>query len=214
LPVAAWYLEKAAVEAGVAEIEGEGGVGVAVVADLTRPDEIEGAWDATDGLGGPVRYLVNNAGPASTTKLSVAEGVRIAVGSYAAMTEAFVTRHGPEAESVVFTASTAGNFMVGETTDWYPAAKAGIVGYMRHVAVKYHGCPRANAIAPGGTVTRRTEALYATAAMQERLGRHPMGRAGEADEVAAAICFCLSPAASFVNGVLIPVDGAVTWVNP
>jgi 3-oxoacyl-[acyl-carrier protein] reductase len=136
------------------------------------------------------------------------------VGSYAAVTDGFVARHSAEAESATFTASIAGNFMVGPTTDWYPAAKAGIVGYMRHAAVKYRGHPRANSVAPGGTVTRRTAEAFSSPMMQERLRNHPLGRAAEADEIAAVICFLLSPAASFVNGVLIPVDGAVTWTNP
>ena len=130
------------------------------------------------------------------------------------MTDGFVARHQDEAESTTFTASIAGNCMVGETTDWYPAAKAGIAGYMRHAAVKYRGHPRANGVAPGGTITRRTAEAFASPVMQERLRNHPLGRAGEADEVAAVICFLLSPAASFVNGVLVPVDGAVTWTNP
>jgi NAD(P)-dependent dehydrogenase (short-subunit alcohol dehydrogenase family) len=36
---------------------------------------------------------------------------------------------------------------------------------------------------------------------------------GEPEEVAATICFLLSPAASFINGVLVPVDGASTWTD-
>jgi NADP-dependent 3-hydroxy acid dehydrogenase YdfG len=81
LSVAAWDYEKDAVEAVVTEIESEKGTAVPIIADITRQDEIDSAWDQTDALGASVRYLVNNAGPASTTELSVAEGVRIAVGS-------------------------------------------------------------------------------------------------------------------------------------
>ena len=40
-----------------------------------------------------------------------------------------------------------------------------------------------------------------------------MGRLGEPEEVASLICYLLSPAASFINGVLIPVDGASTWTS-
>lgn len=209
--VAAWDIEKEGLEAVVAEIGAAGGTVFPVVADLSEQSGVDGAWDQTGALGRPVQYLVNNAGPPSTTDIPVWEGVRIAIGSYAAVTEGFVARHADTAASTTFTASIAGNFMVGGTMDWYPAAKAGIVGYMRNAAVKYRGRPRANSVAPGGTVTRRTAVAFASAAAQERLKNYPMGRAGEADEVASVICYLLSPAASYVNGVLIPVDGAATW---
>ena len=42
--------------------------------------------------------------------------------------------------------------------------------------------------------------------------RVPLGRLGTAAELAAPICFLLSPAASYVNGAVLPVDGAAHWV--
>jgi NAD(P)-dependent dehydrogenase (short-subunit alcohol dehydrogenase family) len=164
-------------------------------------------------MGLPIPYLVNNAGPPSTTDVSVVEGLRLAVGSYVAVTEGWLGRHAADASSMTFTSSVAGNFFVGPTTDWYPTAKAGIAGYMRHCAVKLRGRPRSNGVAPTGVVTRRTAEVFASEEMQQRMRTQPMGRAGLADEVAAMICFLLSPAASFINGVLIPVDGASTWTH-
>ena len=102
------------------------------------------------------------------TPMSVSEGVRQALGGYAAMTEAYLSTHATEAASVVFTASIAGNLRVDATPDWYPAAKAGVVGYTRHLAVKLRGRPRVNAVAPGGTVTERTAAAFAAPANVER----------------------------------------------
>jgi NAD(P)-dependent dehydrogenase (short-subunit alcohol dehydrogenase family) len=208
LTVAAWDIDERALGGLVAETESSNGAVFQVIADLSDPSEVERAWTETDSLNQPVKYLVNNAGPPSMAPLSVAEGVRVAIGSYAATTEGFVRRHAADASSVTFTASIAGNFKGGETADWYPAAKAGIAGYMRHLAVKFRGKPRANGVAPGPTVTPRTRAMFASPTMQERMKGDPLGRPAEADEIAAVICFLLSPAASFVNGVLLPVDGA------
>lgn len=177
--------------------------------DTSAESQIEAAWN--DLQDSEIQYLVNNAGPPSSTNLSVSEGVRQAVGGYAAMTEAYLAGHADQARSIVFVASIAGNLRVDATPDWYPAAKAGVVGYTRHLAVKLRGTPRANAVAPGGTVTERTAAAFAAPANKERFAKYPMGRHGHPWEVAAAICFLLSPAASFINGVLLPVEGASTW---
>jgi 3-oxoacyl-[acyl-carrier protein] reductase len=208
LTVAAWDIDEQALGGLVAEIESSRGSVFQVIVDLADPSDVERAWTETDSLNQPVKYLVNNAGPPSMTPLTVAEGVGLAIGSYAATTEGFVRRHAADASSVTFTASIAGNFKGGGTADWYPAAKAGIAGYMRHIAVKFRGRPRANGVAPGITVTPRTSAMFGSTSMRERLKDDPLGRPAEADEIAAVICFLLSPAASFVNGVLLPVDGA------
>ena len=207
--VLAWDINEAGLADLASELSAEKGTVTTRRVDISDEAEIEAAWAATEGI--EVQYLVNNAGPPSTTEMSVAKGVQDAIGGYAAMTDAYLARHAGEAASVVFTASIAGNFSVAATPDWYPAAKAGIVGYTRHLAVKLRGRPRANAVAPGLTVTARTAAVYSQPAMKERLAKYPMGRAGQAWEVATAICFLLSPAASLVNGALIPVEGASTW---
>ncbi len=209
--IVAWDMAEGSLEDLVAEIKDLGGQVYKVVADVTDDDAVESAWEEIDRLGQPVPYLVNNAGPPSTTTLTVKEGARQAIGSYVQVTEVWLKRHANEARSVTFTASTAGNAVAGGTQPWYPTVKAGIAGYMRHLAVQLRGQPRSNAIAPGLTATPRTT-VYFTPEAEERLKQQPMGRAAQPEEQAAGICFLLSPAASFINGVLLPIDGAVWWM--
>jgi NAD(P)-dependent dehydrogenase (short-subunit alcohol dehydrogenase family) len=209
--VAAWDLDQGGLEHVAKEIDAIGGHAQVVAGDVTDQQFVDHAWQQAAEIGEPVRYLVNNAGPASVTPMSVSEGVQVAIGAYAAVADGFVATAGAEARSMTYTASIAGNFYVGPTLDWFPAAKAGIVGLMRHHAVKYRGNPRSNAVAPAATRTQRTAEL--PPGMAEKIARRPLGRIAEPEEVATLICFLLSPAASFINGVLVPVDGAATWTD-
>lgn len=209
--VGAWDLDAAALTAAAGEIAAIGPAPHLQIGDLTDQRFVDHAWAETADLGEQVRYLVNNAGPPATTQMSVADGTRISIGSYAAVADGFVATAGTSAASMTFTASIAGNFYVGPTPDWYPAAKAGIAGLMRHLAVRHRGAPRSNGVAPGAIRTQRT--AEPPPGVAEKIARRPIGRMGEPDEVAALICFLLSPAASFINGVLVPVDGASTWTD-
>ena len=209
--VVGWDLDGAGLAAVADEIASSGGAFESAVGDLTDEAFVDDAWRRVAALGRPVPYLVNNAGPPSTTQMTVAEGVRIAIGSYATVAEGFVAHCGESASSMTFTASIAGNFYVGPTPDWYPAAKAGIAGLVRQLAVRLRGRPRCNGIAPAGIKTQRTAEM--PQAVIDKIARRPLGRMGEPDEVATLICYLLSPAASFINGVLVPVDGAATWTD-
>ena len=165
------------------------------------------AVDAALASSGPARYLVNNAGPASGgAPLGFVEGVTATVGSVEAVTAAWLATGPPSDAAVVNVASVAGN-IVGTDSAWYSAGKAAIAGYTRHLATRLAPAVRANAVAPGMTDTPRI-AGFADSDMGKRvLARIPFGRMGDPDEVAWAILFLLSPLASYINGVLLPVDG-------
>jgi gluconate 5-dehydrogenase len=95
----------------------------------------------------------------------------------------------------------------------YSAAKSAYLGMVRTMAVEVsqHNV-RVNAIAPGwieSAMSRR--ALQDDPAREQRiLSRTPMQRLGEADDIGWAAVYLCSPAAKFVTGVVLPVDGGIS----
>lgn len=213
LRVALWDIDIEAAHKVAADIANIGTDVLAVECDVTDREQIARAFARTAMFGSPA-YLVNNAGPPSSGVMTVTEGVTTVIDATATVTELWLKEFSDVAASVVFTSSIAGNYAAGASGNvWYPVAKAAMTSYMREIAAGHLGHPRSNAVAPGVISTPRTAAYLRSPAASATLARHPMRRFGSAEEVASVICFLLSPASSYVNGVTIPVDGGWMWTT-
>lgn len=217
LRVAAWDINLAGAQATVDRAGDSGKSIVPIEANVGDEVAVRTAFAETqDKLGKPL-LIVNNAGPTIMGQtLPFAGAIEEAIASVHYITEQFLALEPDDGASVVNIAAVSGNVAGGTTNDppgvgWYAAAKAGITGYTRWCATEFGQRVRFNAIAPGGPiVTPRNQAFLDSPGMQERIARNPMRRPGTPEELAAGILFLWSPAASYVNGVLLVIDGGLT----
>ncbi|WP_067697892.1 SDR family NAD(P)-dependent oxidoreductase [Nocardia jejuensis] len=112
--------------------------------------------------------------------------------------------------SAIFTASVAG--LRGDPGNWaYNASKGALVNLVRAFALDYAAQGvRVNAIAPGLTRTAITSGVHRNPALLAEIERRiPLGRVAEPEEQAEAIWFLASPAASYITGTTLVVDGGL-----
>lgn len=198
--------------AGTAAAAREAGVrAIALTADVFSDASVAEALAATVDAVGVPRHLVNNAGPRAVDPHPFAEGLVLAAGSMERVFEAWLARSPPDGSSAVFTASVLGN-IVANNPAWYSSAKAAIVGYARTRALFTAPAVRVNAVAPSLVETPRMASYTDSDIGREWARTNPMRRWAQPEDVARAIVFLLSPAAGYLNGVLLPVDGGQTLV--
>lgn len=169
--------------------------------------------------GSPLTILCNNAGihakklAVDTSPEEFSAVMQTHVVAAHALTRAVLPgmlerKHG----NILFTASMA-SFLGIPMVMAYSAAKTAMLGMVRSLSAEVSaGGVRVNAIAPGWVDTPMTRKALAgdQARIDKILGRTPMGRFGDPDDIGNAAVYLCSPAAKFITGVVLPVDGGAS----
>ena len=205
-------------ETTLAEVAGDADQVVTVVGDVSVEDDARAMIEAAVSTYGRIDVLVANAGviPLSTIDQTSAadwDHVMAVDGRGMFLTCKFAIEHMARqgSGSIVLLSSISGQRgQVGQAA--YGPAKYVATGLTHHLAVEWAARGiRVNAVAPGTIRTDAVVSLLETpegqAYVEEIEGRHPIGRLGEPREVAEAIAFLASDAASFITGAVLPVDG-------
>lgn len=188
---------------------------LAFAADVTEHEQRLEVFDWIADLGTPLSLLVNNAG----TNLRKAtldyseEEVRALVDtnllSAFAMCRLAHPHLAEHANAAIVNVSSVSGLTHVRTGSPYGMTKAALAQLTKNLACEWaEDGIRVNAIAPWYIRTQRTEgALADPDYLEEVLARTPLGRIGEAEEVAAAVAFLCLPAASYITGEILAVDG-------
>jgi 3-oxoacyl-[acyl-carrier protein] reductase len=203
-----------AAEAVVEQIQAAGGQALALQADVAQVDQVERLVAETVEKLGPINILVNNAGITRDTLL-----LRMKLEDWQAvidlnLTGVFLCTRAvskgmlkQRSGRIINIASVAGQ-MGNPGQANYSAAKAGVIGFTKTVAKEL--APRGitvNAVAPGFIATEMTENLPNA---EEILKFIPLGRFGQAEEVAGMVKFLAAdPAAAYITGQVFNVDGGM-----
>ena len=229
--VAVLDLNEKAAEAVAKEINGAGGIAVAVTCNVLEKESLEAAKKKVIAKFGHVDILVNGAGgnkKEATTSAELSffdlppEAIRFVfdlnfLGTLLP-TQVFAKEMAEKGKGVILNISSMNAFCPLTKIPAYSAAKAAISNFTQWLAV--HMCQnyskniRVNAIAPGFFLTDQNRFLLTdkeTGLPTERgktiISHIPMNRYGDADELNGTILWLLSDAAKYVTGIVVPIDG-------
>jgi 3-oxoacyl-[acyl-carrier protein] reductase len=199
-------------EAVVRQIEGDGGEAIALEGDVCEADAMEDVFTRLEERSGPVRVLVNNAGTRDDMLMvSLGEEAWDTVletnltAAYRTIRRALMPMVRERWGRIVNVASVVGmRANPGQAN--YAASKAGLIGLTKTVAAEVaRRNVTVNAVAPGLITTEMTAGVG-----DGLVPMIPARRAGVPADVAACIGYLVTPAAGYVTGVTIPIDGGLS----
>ena len=180
-----------------------------IQADLTWPEaraEIAAHFHDLD-------VLVNNAGRGSPREYEQEEFEHVIDTNLNAVMDLSVRLHPllKETRGSIVNVGSLASFLALKETPAYTASKAGLLGLTRALGDKWAtDGVRVNLVAPGFIATRMTEGARQNPEREKKLMRAiPMQRWGDPAEVASAILFLASPAASYITGQSLAIDGGL-----
>ncbi len=219
--VALLDIDSPGVEALARELRATGDDPLALKTDVTVAADVRRAVDAIIGRWRRLDVLVNNAGGFSriipTEEIPDEEWeaiLRLNLTSVFLCAKAvlpIMKRQG--SGRIVSVSSVVGRAGAVTVTSHYAAAKAGILGFTRHLAreVGPDGIT-VNAVAPGTTATERFKALRSVEETRRLAESIPLRRIAEPDEIAEAVLFLASDAARYITGAALDVNGGMLMV--
>lgn len=206
-------------QAVAAEVAAKGGHAVFTPLDVTREGDWTRAVELAESRFGGLHVLVNNAGigAASRVEDTTAEAWdRVmainAKGVFLGTKAAIPALRRAGGGSIVNISSQLGLVGMDDSSPQYTASKGAVRLLTKTTALQYaRERIRANSVHPGPIVTPMTERRRADPATYQRvLSRIPLGRYGEADEVAYAVLYLASDESAFVTGSELVIDGGWT----
>ena len=203
-------------EATRAAVEQVGRRAITVAADVAVPENAQAVADAAIKEFGRIDVLVNNAGkgtavPATReTPAQFREVIDINLNGCYWMAQACGRVMQP-GSAIINVASVIALTSGGLPQAAYSASKAGLIGLTRDLAVQWTGRKgiRVIALAPGFFPSEMSD-QFPDGYIDSQMARVPAGRPGDPDELAAAVVFLASPAAAYITGTTLVVDGGLT----
>ncbi len=185
---------------------------ISAATDVTIPADCDRLVQLAIEEFGHVDVLVNNAGAGSTrsafreTPNEFTQIIEVNLyGCYwMAQASARVMQPG---SSIINVSSVLATTTAGLPQAAYSSSKAALLGLTRDLAQQWSGRGiRVNALQPGLFASEMTQ-HFRPELVERLLGRIPLGRVGDVDELAAAVVFLASEASSYITGISLPVDG-------
>ena len=210
----------------VREIESSGGTALSLEGDVSSATQMSRAVDQVVEKWGGLSILINNAGINTLGgKVPIHEYeeedweqiLKVDLTGVFVVSKATIPALLKNGGGRIVNISSIAGLVPLRLQSAFVAAKAGVVNLTRSMALELG--PRGilvNAVAPGSTLTQGTEKLFygADGAYTENaaslLSHIPLGRPADPKEIAYSVLFLVSPAASYVNGAVLTVDGGWT----